>query len=163
MTQPQITNEIINSQLKMTMEVERGTFIVPSFDEIWPQAGKERSKARKRMGMDYILEVRSIATMQCYSPLRQFQFQAMQHHGLGHLPQPDNFTTCGRLGIEINQYNNPVECYHDDTIEEMREEKVLIDHPELADKIMKSNVQVSGKYQSHFNTFVIFLKKISEA
>jgi len=122
MTQPQITNEIINSQLKMVMEVERGTFIVPSFDEIWPQAGKERSKARKRMGMDYILE-------------------AMQHHGLGHLPQPDNFTTCGRLGIEINQYNNPVECYHDDTIEEMREEKVLIDHPELADKIMKSNVQ----------------------
>ena len=59
MTQPQITNEIINSQLKMTMEVERGTFIVPSFDEIWPQAGKERSKARKRMGMDYILEVSS--------------------------------------------------------------------------------------------------------
>ena len=84
----------------------------------------------------------------------------MQHHGLGHLPQPDNFTTCGRLGIEINQvniaqiffsklvniftcqYNNPVECYHDDTIEEMREEKVLIDHPELADKILKTNVQV---------------------
>merc|ERR1711972_1169065 len=29
------------------------------------------------MGMEYILE-------------------AMQHHGLGHLPQPDNFTTCGR-------------------------------------------------------------------
>merc|ERR1712079_534528 len=121
MTQPQITNEIINSQLKMVMEVERGTFIVPSFDEIWPQAGKERSKARKRMGMDYILE-------------------AMQHHGLGHLPQPDNFTTCGRLGIEINQYNNPVECYHDDTIEEMRDEKIILDHPELADKI-KGNTQ----------------------
>ena len=41
----------------MTMEVERGTFIVPSFDEIWPQAGKQREKARKRMGMEYILEV----------------------------------------------------------------------------------------------------------
>merc|ERR1711973_906200 len=53
MTQPQITGEIVNSQLSMEME--------------------------------YILE-------------------AMQHHGLGHLPQPDNFTTCGRLGIEINQY-----------------------------------------------------------
>merc|ERR1719325_464217 len=122
MNQPAITAEITNSQLKMVMEVERGTFIVPSFDEIWPQAGKQREKARKRMGMDYILE-------------------AMQHHGLGHLPQPDNFTTCGRLGIEINQYNNPVECYHDDTIEEMREEKVLIDHPELADKILKTNSQ----------------------
>merc|ERR1719238_727238 len=75
------------------------------------------------------------------APAMQFILEAMQHHGLGHLPQPDNFTTCGRLGIEINQYNNPVECYHDDTIEEMREEKVLIDHPELADKILKTNVQ----------------------
>ena len=103
----------------------RGTFIVPSFDEIWPQAGKGRpgDARRKRMGMEYILE-------------------AMQHHGLGHLPQPDNFTTCGRLGIEINQYNNPVECYHDDTIEEMRGEKIILDHPELAEKIVKGNTQV---------------------
>jgi len=124
MTQKQITNEIINSQLKLSLQVERGTFIVPSFDEIWPQAGKGRpgDARRKRMGIDYILE-------------------AMQHHGLGHLPQPDNFTTCGRLGIEINQYNNPVECYHDDTIEEMRDEKIILDHPELADKIVKGNAQ----------------------
>jgi len=121
MTQPQITAEIVNSQLTLEMEVERGTFIVPSFDEIWPQAGKDTKKKAKRMGMEYILE-------------------AMQHHGLGHLPQPDNFTTCGRLGIEINQYNNPVECYHDDTIEEMRDEKIILDHPELADKI-KGNTQ----------------------
>ena len=69
-------------------------------------------------------------------------FQAMQHHGLGHLPQPDNFTTVGRLGIEVNQYNNPIECYHDDTIEDMREEKVIIDHPELAEKILKGNTEV---------------------
>jgi hypothetical protein len=27
----------------------------------------------------------------------------------GHIPQPDNFTTCGKLGIEINQYNCPIE------------------------------------------------------
>jgi len=123
MTQKEITNEIVNSKLQLTLQVERGTFIVPSFDEIWPQAGKGRpgDARRKRMGMEYILE-------------------AMQHHGLGHLPQPDNFTTCGRLGIEINQYNNPVECYHDDTIEEMRDEKIILDHPELADKI-KGNTQ----------------------
>lgn len=126
MTQPEITKEILQSNLKMTVEVERGTFIVPSFDEIWPQAGKERgSKARRRMGMDYILE-------------------AMQHHGLGHLPQPDNFTTVGRLGIEVNQYNNPMECYSDDTIEDMREEKILIDHPELADKLV---TQTSKKHK----------------
>ena len=70
----------------------------------------------------------------------------MQHHGLGHLPQPDNFTTCGRLGIEINQYNNPLECYADETIEEMREEKVLLDHPELADRMVKQNTQARGNY-----------------
>ena len=69
-------------------------------------------------------------------------FHNGQHHGLGHLPQPDNFTTCGRLGIEINQYNNPVECYADETIDEMREEKIILDHPELADKIVKGNAQV---------------------
>ena len=35
---------------------------------------------------------------------------AMENHGLkGHLPQPENFTTCGKLGIEINQYNCPIE------------------------------------------------------
>merc|ERR1712244_143432 len=93
MSQPQITAEIVNSKLSLEMEVERGTFIVPSFDEIWPQAGKDTKKKAKRMG------------------------------------------------IEINQYNNPVECYHDDTIEEMREEKILVDHPELADKILKTNSQ----------------------
>merc|ERR1719510_1739173 len=65
------------------------------------------------MGYDYILE-------------------AMQHHGLGHLPQPDNFTTCGRLAIEV---------YSDDTIEDMREEKVVLDHPEVADKLLKSNAK----------------------
>jgi len=124
MTQPQITNEIVSSPLKMVIQIERGTFIVPSFDEIWPQAGKEGTAAarRKRMGMDYILE-------------------AMQHHGLGHLPQPDNFTTCGRLGIEVNQYNNPIECYADETIDDMREEKVIVDHPELAEKMLKGNTQ----------------------
>ena len=97
---------------------------MPSFDEIWPQAGKGRpgDARRKRMGMEYILE-------------------AMQHHGLGHLPQPDNFTTCGRLGIEINQYNNPVECYNDDTIEEMRDEKIILDHPELAERVKSTQVR----------------------
>ena len=59
--------------------------------------------------------------------------------------QPDNFTTCGRLGIEVNQYNNPIECYDDDTIEDMREEKVILDHPEIADKLLKGNAQVWKK------------------
>jgi len=128
LTQPVIIQEILAAKLKLTMEVERGTFIVPSFDEIWPNPNKVREKKLRRMGMEYILE-------------------AMQHHGLGHLPQPDNFTTCGRLGIEINQYNNPLECYADETIEEMREEKVLLDHPELADRMVKQNTQQHEKQQ----------------
>merc|ERR1719443_2113341 len=129
MTQPQITSEIVNSKQKMVLQVERGTFIVPSFDEIWPQPGKDRlGKGSKRMGMEYILE-------------------AMQHHGLGHLPQPDNFTTVGRLGIEVNQYNNPIECSRGDTIEYMREEKVIIDHPELAEKMLKGNNQKHKEHQ----------------
>jgi len=67
MTQPQITKEIVGSQLKMVLQVERGTFIVPSFDEIWPQAGKERlGKGSKRMGMDYILEVMMMVTISSY-------------------------------------------------------------------------------------------------
>merc|ERR1712226_470059 len=125
-TQPQVTSAIVNAQLKLVLQVSRGTFIVPSFDEIWPQAGKDGVRggkgAKMRMSYDYILD-------------------AMQHHGLGHLPQPDNFTTCGRLGIEVNQYNNPIEVYSDDTIEDMREEKVILDHPEVADKLLKSNAK----------------------
>ena len=65
----------------------------------------------------------------------------MNNHGLGHLPQPDNFTTVGnKMGIEINQYNCPInvviriywvpshdddimQAYSDNSIEEMREQK----------------------------------------
>merc|ERR1719264_734695 len=51
---------------------------------------------------------------------------AMENHGLkGHLPQPENFTTCGKLGIEINQYNCPIECYDEAVIEEMTEDRDL--------------------------------------
>ena len=33
---------------------------------------------------------------------------------------------CGHLGLEVNQYNNPIECYADETIYDMREEKVIV-------------------------------------
>jgi len=128
MSQPEITKEILNAGLNLTLEIERGTFIVPSFDEIWPDLSKESlegggaSKKSKKMGMDYILE-------------------AMEHHGLGHLPQPDNFTTVGKLGIEVNQYNNPIECYSDGTIEDMRDEKAVLEFPEAAEKILAANAQ----------------------
>ena len=66
----------------------------------------------------------------------------MENHGLGHLPQPDNFTTIGNnLGIEINQYNCPInvmrfttellltqifmslQAYSEHSIDEMRSQK----------------------------------------
>jgi len=124
MTQPEIVKEIKNSDLELTLQVERGTFIVPSFDEIWPQdksvVDGKRRRGKDLSGLDYYMD-------------------AMQHHGLGHLPQPDNFTTCGKLNIEINQYNNPVECYSDETIEDMRDEKVLLENPDHAEKIIAAN------------------------
>lgn len=125
MTQPQIVKKIQEADLTLTLQVERGTFIVPSFDEIWPK-NKDGSlctdgnRNRDLTGVDYYLD-------------------AMNHHGLGRLPQPDNFTTCGRLNIEVNQYNNPVECYSDDTIEVMRDEKIIMENPDHADKILAAN------------------------
>ena len=70
----------------------RGDHIVPNFEEIWPSNKDKNDKYKRRLiGMEYYLD-------------------AMEHHGLkGHLPQPENFTTCGKLGIEINQYNCPIE------------------------------------------------------
>ncbi len=59
----------------------------------------------------------------------------MENHGLkGHLPQPENFTTCGKLGIEINQYNCPIECYDEAVIEEMTEDREMLTNPELVEK-----------------------------
>ena len=40
----------------------------------------------------------------------EYYMSALQPHGLsGHLPQPENFTTCGKQPIEIAQYNSPIE------------------------------------------------------
>ena len=65
---------------------------MPNFEEIWPSNKDKDAKYKRRLiGMEYYMD-------------------AMEHHGLkGHLPQPENFTTCGKLGIEINQYNCPIE------------------------------------------------------
>ena len=52
----------------------------------------------------FAVVLNNICRMPCEKIFCYFQ-DAMNNHGLGHLPQPDNFTTCGRLGIEINQVN----------------------------------------------------------
>jgi len=129
LTQQQAAQEVLQSGLCLLLEIERGDHIVPSFQEIWPQLGmggtvareRDRDKNRRqdRMCLEYVRE-------------------AMKHHGLGHMPQPDNFTTCGsQLGIKINQYNAPIECYADGTIEDMRDDKILLDCPKVAEKFME--------------------------
>ena len=90
---------------------------MPNFEEIWPSNKDKNDKYKRRLiGMEYYLD-------------------AMEHHGLkGHLPQPENFTTCGKLGIEINQYNCPIECYDEAVIEEMTEDREMLTNPELVEK-----------------------------
>merc|ERR1711963_166240 len=78
-------------------------------EELFPglrgDTGCDGTNRKKHIGVDYYQD-------------------AMNNHGLGHLPQPDNFTTVGnKLGIEINQYNCPINAYSENSIEEMREQK----------------------------------------
>merc|ERR1711934_968323 len=101
------------------MVIERGDHIVPNFEEIWPS---DKYK-RRLIGMEYYMD-------------------AMENHGLkGHLPQPENFTTCGKLGIEINQCNCPIECYDEAVIEEMTEDREMLTNPELVEQRKKLQAQ----------------------
>jgi len=120
----QIVSMIKNAGTQLQIVVERGDHIVPNFEEIWPSNKDKDSKyKRNQIGMDYYLD-------------------AMQHHGLkGHIPQPDNFTTCGKLGIEINQYNCPIECYDEAVIEEMTEDREMLTNPDLVEQRKKLQVQ----------------------
>jgi len=104
-----VVREIKSSGQTLRIELERGDHIVPSFEELFPGLRKDDnldSTSRKKcIGQDYYAN-------------------AMENHGLGHMPQPDNFTTVGNnLGIEINQYNCPIDAYSDNTIAEMRDQK----------------------------------------
>jgi len=104
-----VVREIKGSGQQLRIECERGDHIVPSFEELFPGLGKDEDidgTGRKAIiGKNYYED-------------------AMENHGLGHMPQPDNFTTVGNnLGIEINQYNCPIDAYSQNTIEEMRDQK----------------------------------------
>ena len=94
MTHDECCREIKHSGQTLRLECERGDHIVPSFEELFPglrgDNDPDGTKRKKHIGIDYYQD-------------------AMNNHGLGHLPQPDNFTTVGnKLGIEINQYNCPI-------------------------------------------------------
>ena len=48
----------------------------------------------------------------------------------GFLPIPPNFTTVGRPNIVVNQYDSPIDCYSEDTLEEMKEERLVLQNPD---------------------------------
>jgi len=56
---------------------------------------------------------------------------------IGFLPLPPNFTTVGRPNIVVNQYDSPIDCYSDDTLEEMKEERLVLQNPEVAEKVIQ--------------------------
>lgn len=121
-------NEIValikGSGNQLAMVVERGDHIVPNFEEIWPSDKLREDKNKRRLiGQEYYLD-------------------AMQNNGLkGHIPQPDNFTTVGKLGIEINQYNCPIEVYDEAVIEEMTEDREMLTNPELVEQRKRLQAQ----------------------
>lgn len=109
MTHDECCRDIKQSGQVLRLECERGDHIVPSFEELFPglrgDSSCDGTSRKKHIGVDYYQD-------------------AMNNHGLGHLRQPDNFTTVGnKLSIEINQYNCPINAYSDNSIEEMREQK----------------------------------------
>jgi len=99
----QVVSLIKNSGDCLNMQVERGEWIVPNFEEIWP-SGKPRRRDRKpgipTKGIGYIEH-------------------AMQSGIPGE--RDKDFTTVGKPRVSTNQYDNPMECYSEETIEEMTE------------------------------------------
>ena len=59
------------------------------------------------------------------------------HNFSGFLPIPDNFTTVGRPQIVVNQYDSPLDVYGEDTLEEMKEERLTMQNPEVMERIEK--------------------------
>jgi len=78
----------------------------------------------------------------------EYYLDAFENNGLkGNLKQPEKFTTCGKLGIEINQYNNPVECYHEEVVEEMMTDQLFLTNPDLMEKMKdKEEKKATGPF-----------------
>jgi len=112
--------EIKNAGTSLVLATERGDHIVPNFEEIWPSK-KGGKGGRPKRGMEYYLD-------------------AMENGPQlsGFLPIPPNFTTVGRPQITVNQYDSPLDVYSDDTLEEMKEERLVLQNPDLAERINKA-------------------------
>jgi len=112
--------EIKSAGTSLTLATERGDHIVPNFEEIWPSK-KGGKSGRQLRGLEYYLD-------------------AMENGPQlsGFLPIPPNFTTVGKPQITVNQYDSPLDVYSDDTLEEMKEERLVLQNPDLADRMSKA-------------------------
>lgn len=120
MNHNQCVDAIKNSGTTLNLATERGDHIVPNFEEIWPS--KKGAKAeRPKKGLEYY-------------------YDAMLNGPSlsGFLPLPPNFTTVGRPNIVVNQYDSPIDCYSEDTLEEMKDERLVLQNPDVpAEAIVK--------------------------
>jgi len=131
MSHDQCVAEVRNSGTKLVLATERGDHIVPNFEEIWPsKKGKDGKAKRPTRGIEYYLD-------------------AMENGPdlSGYLPIPPNFTTVGKPQITVNQYDSPLDVYSDDTLEEMKEERLVMQNPDLADRITASHVDGAKQQQ----------------
>jgi len=98
----QFVQIVKNSDECLNLEIERGDHIVPNFEEIWP-SGKPRRQRGGRAGVPS----KGIGYIE----------HAMQ---VGIPGEKDrDFTTVGKPKVTTNQYDNPINCYSEETLEDM--------------------------------------------
>jgi hypothetical protein len=47
----------------------------------------------------------------------------------------------GRPNIVVNQYDSPIDCYSENTLEEMKEERLVLQNPETTERAVKPGPQ----------------------
>nr|ACO12123.1 PDZ and LIM domain protein 3 [Lepeophtheirus salmonis] len=109
--------EIKESGTSLSLSTERGDHIVPNFEEIWPSKKGPKAERRKR-GLEYYYDAMTNGPQLS-----------------GFLPLAPNFTTVGKPQIYVNQYDCPIQVYSEDTLEEMKEERITMMNPDLVDRI----------------------------
>ena len=53
----------------------------------------------------------------------------------------------------MNQYDSPLDVYSDDTLEEMKEERLVMQNPDLAERINKVHKPFSAIYYMYIADF----------
>ncbi|XP_040572401.1 PDZ and LIM domain protein 1 [Lepeophtheirus salmonis] len=93
--------------------VERGDHIVPNFDELWGKQGQNTTNEHK-----------TVAEQLQEGPQRGKEY--FLHAMSAGLPGKKDtvFTTVGKPRAQVIQYDNPINCYSEDVINEMMEDNV---------------------------------------